>query len=154
MGTKNNPGRFDCYANAAPDEPMFVLLGRDRFAADLVYMWAYRRAKFHEDSEVLNEARECANAMDAYCRALDKVPIVSAVDVAVGKELSAADSFFRDANNNLLKSISERFIRQEQALRDAVALLNQQAEALNAADGGHRPHRYTMESWIKERNPK
>lgn len=29
MGTKNNPGAFDCYANAEPDEPMFVLLARD-----------------------------------------------------------------------------------------------------------------------------
>ena len=28
MGTKNNPGRFDCYGNAEPDEPIFVLLGR------------------------------------------------------------------------------------------------------------------------------
>ena len=36
MGTKNNPGVFDCYANAEPDEPMFVLLGRDKDAATLV----------------------------------------------------------------------------------------------------------------------
>lgn len=36
MGTKNNPGRYDCYANAEPDEPMFVLLGHDRHAATLV----------------------------------------------------------------------------------------------------------------------
>jgi hypothetical protein len=28
MGTKNVPGKFDCYANALPDEPTFVLLGR------------------------------------------------------------------------------------------------------------------------------
>lgn len=40
MGTKNNPGRFDCYANAKPDEPMFVLLGRDRLAAHLVSIWS------------------------------------------------------------------------------------------------------------------
>lgn len=33
MGTKNNPGEFDCYANAAPDEPMFILLGRDQTRA-------------------------------------------------------------------------------------------------------------------------
>lgn len=23
MGSKTNPGQFDCYANALPDEPMF-----------------------------------------------------------------------------------------------------------------------------------
>lgn len=28
MGTKNRSGDFDCYANAEPDEPMFILLGR------------------------------------------------------------------------------------------------------------------------------
>ena len=32
MGTKNNPGQFDCYRNAEPDEPMFVLLARDERA--------------------------------------------------------------------------------------------------------------------------
>lgn len=30
MGTKNQPGSFDCYANAKGDEPLFVLLGRDK----------------------------------------------------------------------------------------------------------------------------
>ncbi len=40
MGTKNNPGKFDCYANASPDEPMFVLLGRDRLASHLVSIWS------------------------------------------------------------------------------------------------------------------
>src|SRR5260370_1328762 len=40
MGTKNKPGKFDCYANAEPDEPMFVLLGRDRLAAHLVSIWS------------------------------------------------------------------------------------------------------------------
>lgn len=43
MGTKNNPGKFDCYANADPDEPMFVLLARDPLASDLVLLWAERR---------------------------------------------------------------------------------------------------------------
>ncbi len=40
MGTKNNPGKFDCYANAELDEPMFVLLGRDRLASHLVSIWS------------------------------------------------------------------------------------------------------------------
>ena len=25
MGTKNEPGEFDCYAAAEPDEPMFII---------------------------------------------------------------------------------------------------------------------------------
>ena len=40
MGTKFDPGKFDCYANAEPDEPLFVLLGRDRLAAHLVSIWS------------------------------------------------------------------------------------------------------------------
>lgn len=44
MGTKNNPGNFDCYANALPDEPMFVLLGRDPLAPGLTQIWAMIRA--------------------------------------------------------------------------------------------------------------
>lgn len=42
MGTKNNPGTFDCYANAKPDEPMFVLLARDKKAPEIVRAWADR----------------------------------------------------------------------------------------------------------------
>lgn len=40
MGTKNNPGNFDCYDKAHPDEPMFVLLGRDPRAELLTKLWA------------------------------------------------------------------------------------------------------------------
>lgn len=40
MGSKNNPGKFDCYEAAHPDEPMFVLLGRDESAPHLVRLWA------------------------------------------------------------------------------------------------------------------
>lgn len=66
MGTKNNPGRFDCYANAAPDEPMFVLLGRDRHAAGLVQLWALLRHREGEDEEKVAEALACAKAMEDY----------------------------------------------------------------------------------------
>jgi hypothetical protein len=40
MGTKNNPGRFDCYRAAEPEEPMFVLLARDPLAGFLVSIWS------------------------------------------------------------------------------------------------------------------
>lgn len=43
MGTKNEPGQFDCFDAALPDEPVFVLLGRDTQAPGLVHMWAYER---------------------------------------------------------------------------------------------------------------
>jgi hypothetical protein len=73
MGTRNNPGKFDCYHAAEPDEPMFVLLGRDASAADLVDSWADMRAAEIEagarpasDLEKVTEARQCAEAMRLY----------------------------------------------------------------------------------------
>jgi hypothetical protein len=64
MGTKNKPGKYDCYANAKPDEPMFVLLARDPSAAFLVSLWAFLREKIGDDPAVVLEARECAEAME------------------------------------------------------------------------------------------
>lgn len=44
MATKLNPGQFDCYAKAAPDEPLFVLRSTDHRAPHLVRIWAMVRA--------------------------------------------------------------------------------------------------------------
>lgn len=63
MGTKKNPARYDCYANADPNEPMFILLGRDYGAPTLVETWALAREKSGEDPAIVAEARECARAM-------------------------------------------------------------------------------------------
>src|SRR5689334_7475358 len=63
MGTKNNPGRYDCYANAEPDEPMFILLGRDARAPALVEEWAQLAELRGDDPEKVAEARQCARAM-------------------------------------------------------------------------------------------
>lgn len=66
MGTKNNPGAYDCYANAEPDEPMFVLLARDRHAALLVNLWAALRRLDGDDPGKIAEAERCANSMVEY----------------------------------------------------------------------------------------
>jgi hypothetical protein len=86
MGTKNNPGKFDCYEAAHPDEPMFVLLGRDPLAPHLVRLWALLRSgKLEEadkavffllltarpytsepDTEKAAEAMECVAAMERW----------------------------------------------------------------------------------------
>jgi hypothetical protein len=69
MGTKNNPGKFDCYANAEPDEPMFILLGRDKHAPLLVRLWAGIRAlEGEEEGAKAMEALECASAMSEFRR--------------------------------------------------------------------------------------
>ena len=66
MATKNNPGKHDCYANALPDEPMFVLLGRDRHAPKLVRLWAEMREADGEKADRVAEARACADAMEKW----------------------------------------------------------------------------------------
>ena len=63
MATKNNPGEYDCYAAADPDEPMFVLLGRDKHAPTLVWLWATLRELDEEDPAKVQEARECCAMM-------------------------------------------------------------------------------------------
>ena len=67
MGTKLEPGKFDCYANALPDEPMFILLARDPDFFRLVRKWAKRRMKAIQcgdrpasDRHKVVEADQCA----------------------------------------------------------------------------------------------
>lgn len=91
MATKNNPGKYDCYANAEPDEPMFVLLARDELAPVVVRIWAALRygsltsaeagirlgveigkSKTPMDKEKLKEAQQCADAMEAWIKVREK----------------------------------------------------------------------------------
>ena len=39
MGTKNRPGKYDCYAKLGPDEPYLTLRGKDPSARYLVLIW-------------------------------------------------------------------------------------------------------------------
>ncbi len=83
MGTKNNPGKFDCYANAGPDEPMFVLLGRDRLAGHLVSIWSKIRMgdiesattvfldMMHKHSEIYCMSPDIDKALEAMNCSLD-----------------------------------------------------------------------------------
>jgi hypothetical protein len=55
MGTKNNPGLYDCYAKADPDEPLFTLRGKDVSAPYLVDIWtAVRQGQLWAASATLN----------------------------------------------------------------------------------------------------
>jgi hypothetical protein len=80
MGSKNEPGKYDCYANAKPDEPMFVILARDPSAPELVELWAIRRVnlisegkKPESDYALVEEARECADKMRQWRAARESV---------------------------------------------------------------------------------
>lgn len=73
MGTKRHPAKYDCYANADPNEPMFILLGRDLSAPGLVEDWALRREVSGEDPAIVQEAYDCAAAMKVW--ATEKITV-------------------------------------------------------------------------------
>lgn len=94
MSTKNNPGEFDCYAKAEPDEPMFVLLGRDEYAPALVLSWAFERERNHQDPEKVAEARACAMAMvDFRKQRLDVVATGTELECLVAGVISTFPPF-------------------------------------------------------------
>jgi hypothetical protein len=94
MGTKNHPGEFDCYAAAEPEEPIFILLGRDPHAHAAVRKWAFDRqqliefgAKPASDMRMVIEANHCADAMEEYAMkrlAMRKVDMPEAVPTGSG----------------------------------------------------------------------
>ena len=85
MGTKNSPGKFDCYANAEPDEPMFVLLGRDPTAWLVVDWWVkIRRELGKTDPAKLAEAEECMAALLRWAHAHGKSAEMDAARQAAG----------------------------------------------------------------------
>lgn len=80
MGTKTQPGEFDCYERARPDEPMFTLLARDASAPGMVRQWAYERAREiyrgdrpASDFKMVEEARAVADQMEEWRRQNDGV---------------------------------------------------------------------------------
>lgn len=66
MGTKNDPGKYDCYEKAEPDEPMFILLARDPMAPILVELWASLRQQAAGNPSKVAEARQCAAQMQMW----------------------------------------------------------------------------------------
>ena len=67
MGTKNNPGKYDCYAKADPDEPIFILRANDPSAPLLVRTWCELNGP-HTNMAKLMEAYNCADAMEQWRR--------------------------------------------------------------------------------------
>jgi hypothetical protein len=95
MGTKNNPGKYDCYANAEPDEPLFVLLGRDKNAGALVWLWGVMAEIDGESPEKLGESRESVIALMEWATSKGKKP--AGLGVA---GLAAMMELIRSANHN------------------------------------------------------
>jgi hypothetical protein len=73
MGTKRQPGTYDCWSNLEVDEPYFVIAGRDPAAATLVRMWMFSRKELirqgkkpKSDYALVEEARAVADAMELF----------------------------------------------------------------------------------------
>ena len=72
MGTKADPGEFDCYKQAYADEPIFTLRARDPLAPLVVRFW--RMLRFFQRPPWLDvgeqdkqaAAMNCADAMENY----------------------------------------------------------------------------------------
>ena len=63
MGTKNSPGKYDCYEKAGDDEPIFVLRAKDPLAPILVTSWASMTGISPRTKAKVMEAHACAAAM-------------------------------------------------------------------------------------------
>lgn len=72
MGTKTNPGQFDCYAKLDPDEPYFVLRAKDVLAPGLVRRWSALAANIDGDREKVAEAGRVAHDMERWREAKGK----------------------------------------------------------------------------------
>jgi hypothetical protein len=60
-----------CINKAAPDEPVFVLRGKDICSAFAVRQWAnVAEAGSHHEPEKIAHAREWADRMEAYARSV------------------------------------------------------------------------------------
>jgi hypothetical protein len=116
MGSKNNPGKFDCFTAAEPDEPMFVLLGRDPTASFLVADWAELREKLGKTSaEKIAEARVCARNMGIWA-------------ATHGKEEQLRDVVRARSNGDLAVTITS----QKREIEALHALLAECADALES----------------------
>lgn len=68
MSTKLNPGRYDCFAKLADDEPYFVLRAKDPDAPAIIEAWTQMRARRSGNARnpKIGEALACAAAMRAW----------------------------------------------------------------------------------------
>lgn len=121
MATKNNPGPFDCYKNAEPDEPMFILLGRDKHAPCLVWLWAALRELDGEDPKKVEEARQTVVAMMNWSSQLGKEVhgIGAATLVGVMEMIRAANLAVKNPPNHRTSTELVRMLLAETKMKDA-----------------------------------
>jgi hypothetical protein len=134
MGTKNNPGLHDCYIKAEPDEPMFILLARDKHAPALVWLWASLRELDGASPSKANEARVCAANMMAWAHDHD-LPVVG-----FGHAALAGTMELIRAVNSASKRLGENYTNSMTDI-DAMRMFLSETEfepSVPCADGGEK----------------
>lgn len=67
MGTKTDPGPYNCLAKAEDDEPYFTVLARDPIAPVIVRLWVHvAEIKRSQPRRKLEEALQLAEDMDRW----------------------------------------------------------------------------------------
>lgn len=102
MGTKRDPGARDCYASAGADEPLFVLLARDRHAPTLVWLWSVLREIDGEAPEVVRGAQQVVLDMISWAHAHGRKSVGLA-----HAALAGALELIRDANHRSKQALAE-----------------------------------------------
>lgn len=55
-----------CLGRSQDDEPVFILVARDRLAADIVRQWAFEAKSLQVNQDKVAEAYDLADQMDAW----------------------------------------------------------------------------------------
>lgn len=74
MGTKRNPGKYDCYNLAGPDTELFTLVSTDEFMPHLIRYWVWlklRKGQRWNESENMPEVRQGAKFNEKLTEALE-----------------------------------------------------------------------------------
>ena len=149
MGTKQNPGKFDCYSRAEPDEPVFVLLGRDPVAHILVEDWASLRERLGKtEPKVIEEARQCALSMFDWASNKGKVEQQDAAERL--RRESVQDWRRQGAEREAQKSreLYEKVLKLQNLCHRAADTIAEQV-SINVADGGLRG-RQELDDLVRE----
>ncbi len=93
MGTKLNPGTYDCYDKLAPDEVFFVLRAKDPIGPQTVRFWVNEAASAGHEPEKIMEASICADDMDSW-RSAQQALSEAAHDQARLEKLGASLKLF------------------------------------------------------------
>ncbi|PTQ64866.1 hypothetical protein C8J45_102222 [Sphingomonas sp. PP-CE-3G-477] len=105
-GAGEDKGNHDCLAKRRPGEPMFILLGRDPDAWQIVRAWAARRLNAGGDPEHSLQGMKTANAMREYAADPANRP-ASAPDAGAYPRLDATQTREAGESDGLTRRVAE-----------------------------------------------